>query len=129
MEKMYYGFFTEQPVRGRSEDPNSRCIKPTKSDRLGPRDHYFLQVLHSFDNNADVRIQRPQISALRTDSLLVIDTKVLLNNRPRLVGTPRIEYTAALSISVKVMFNAQERRERPLRLLLDQAGLQIKDIR
>lgn len=45
------------------------------------------------------------------------------------MGTPGVEYTAALSIAMKVMFDAQERREAHWLRLLDDAGLEIKDIR
>lgn len=68
------------------------------------------------------------MSALGPDSVVVIDDKVLPDDKPA-IGTPGIEYTAALSIAMKVMFDAQERRESSLRRLLNQAGLQIKDIR
>lgn len=58
----------------------------------------------------------------------MIDDKVLPDNKPP-PWTPGIEYTAALNIAMKVMFDAQERRETCWRWLLDQAGLEIKDIR
>lgn len=86
------------------------------------------QVLHNFDDAACVRILKSQIPALRPESVVVIDDKVLPDDKPP-AGTLGVEYTAALSISIKVMFDAQERRETHWRGLLDQAGLQIKDIR
>lgn len=58
----------------------------------------------------------------------MLDDKVLPDEKPP-AGTPGVEYTAALSIAMKVMFDAQERREGHWRQLLDEAGLQIKDIR
>lgn len=58
----------------------------------------------------------------------MIDDKVLPDNKSS-AGTPGVEYTAALSIAMKVMFDGQERRETCWRWLLDQAGLKIKDIR
>lgn len=128
MEKMPYDFFTEQPIKGRRQGPEPSCNEPVESDRLGARVYYFRQILHNFDDDACVRILESQISALGPDSIIVIDDKVLPDDKPA-VGTPGIEYTAALSIAMKVMFDAQERRESSLRRLLDQAGLQIKDIR
>ncbi|KAL1872959.1 hypothetical protein Daus18300_004099 [Diaporthe australafricana] len=109
MEKMPYDFFTEQPV-------------------IGARAYYFRQILHNFEDAACVRILESQIPALGPDSVVVIDEKALPDDKPP-ATTPGVEYTAALSISMKVMFDAQERRETHWRWLLDQAGLQIKDIR
>lgn len=100
----------------------------TKSDGLGARVYYFRQILHNFDDAACVRILESQIPALGQASFVVIDDKVLPDNKPP-PGTPGIEYTAALNIAMKVMFDAQERRETRWRWLLDQAGLEIKDIR
>lgn len=128
MEKMPYDFFTEQPIKGMCEDSEPPCNRPIVSDRLGARVYYFRQTLHNFDDDACVRILKSQISALGPDSVVVIDDKVLPDDKPA-AETPGIEYTAALSIATKVMFDAQERRENSLRRLLDEAGLQIKDIR
>lgn len=60
--------------------------------------------------------------------MIVLDDKVLPDEK-LLVGTPGVEYTTALSIAMKVMFDAQGRREARWRRLLDEAGLEIKDIR
>lgn len=109
MEKMPHDFFTEQPVKGAHV-------------------YYFRQIIHNFDDAACVRILESQVPALGSDSVIVIDDKVLSDNKPP-AGTPGIEYTAALNIAMKVMFDAQERRETHWRRLLDQAGLRIKDIR
>ncbi|KAG6368470.1 hypothetical protein INS49_002677 [Diaporthe citri] len=109
MEKMPYDFFMEQPVKG-------------------ARVYYFRQIIHNFDDVACVRILESQVPALGPDNVIVIDDKVLSDNKPP-AGTPGIEYTAALNIAMKVMFDAQERRETHWRRLLDQAGLRIKDIR
>lgn len=128
MEKMPYDFFTEQPVKGRQETPETPSNRFIGSDRSGARVYYFRQILHNFDDDACVRILKSQTSALGPESVVVIDDKVLPDDKPA-VGTPGIEYTAALSIAMKVMFDAQERRESSLRRLLDQAGLQIRDIR
>lgn len=102
--------------------------KSTKSDRLGACVYYFRQILHNFDDAACVRILESQIPALGPNSVVAIDDKVLSDNKPP-AGTTGIQYTAALNIAMKVMFDAQERRETRWRWLLDQAGLEIKDIR
>lgn len=58
----------------------------------------------------------------------MLDDKVLPDEKPP-SGMPGVEYTAALSIAMKVMFDAQERREAHWRRLLEGAGLEIRDIR
>lgn len=60
--------------------------------------------------------------------MVILDDKVLPDEKPP-VGTPGVEYTAALSIAMKVMFDAQERREAHWRRLLEAADLAIRDIR
>lgn len=103
-------------------------IKSAKSDRLDACVYYFRQILHNFDDAACVRILESHIHALGPGSIVVIDDKVLPDIKPP-VGTAGTEYTAALNIAMKVMFDAQERRETRWRSLLDQAGLDVKDIR
>lgn len=98
------------------------------ADRSGARVYDFRQILHNFDDAACVRILESQTPALGPDSVVVIDDKVLPDGKPP-ATTPGVEYTAALSIAMKVMFDAQERRETHWRWLLNQAGLQAKDIR
>lgn len=109
MERMPHDFFTEQPVKG-------------------ARVYYFRQIIHNYDDESCVRILKAHISALGPDSVIVLDDKVLPDEKPP-ADTPGVEYTAALSIAMKVMFDAQERREAHWRRLLDEAGLEIKDIR
>lgn len=103
-------------------------VASPEPDRLGARVYYLRQIIHNFDDAACARILESQVPALGPDSVIVTDDKVLSDNKPP-AGTPGIEYTAALNIAMKVMFDAQERREAHLRRLLDQAGLRIKDIR
>jgi hypothetical protein len=62
------------------------------------------------------------------NSVIVIDDKSLSDTKPS-HGAPGVEYTAGLSIAMKVMFDAQERREAHWRELLAKAGLVVKDIR
>lgn len=62
------------------------------------------------------------------DSIIIIDDKVLPDEKPR-QGTPGVEYTAALSMAMKVMFDAQERREAHWGQLIDKAGFEIREIR
>lgn len=60
--------------------------------------------------------------------MIVLDDKVLPDEKPP-PGTPGVEYTAALSIAMKVMFDAQERREAHWRRLVEAAGLDVTDVR
>lgn len=84
--------------------------------------------MHNNDDETCLRILRAQLPAMGPDSVIIIDDKTLPDNKPP-QGTPGVEYTAGLSIAMKVMFDAQERRESHWRELLGKAGLVIKDIR
>ncbi|KAK7408045.1 hypothetical protein QQX98_009818 [Neonectria punicea] len=109
VENMSYDFVTEQPVK------NSRV-------------YYFRQIMHNFDDEKCVKILKSQIPAMGPDSVIVIDDKVLPDSKPP-PGTPGVEYTAGLSLAMKVMFDALERREAHWRQLLASAGLEIREIR
>ncbi|KND90708.1 Demethylsterigmatocystin 6-O-methyltransferase [Tolypocladium ophioglossoides CBS 100239] len=109
MEMMSYDYLTEQPVKG-------------------ARVYYFRQVMHNNNDETCIRILQSQIPALGPDSVIVIDDKSLPDDKPP-QGTPGIEYTAGLSLAMKVMFDAQERREAQWRELLGRAGLAVKGIR
>ncbi|GJN82284.1 hypothetical protein PLIIFM63780_005823 [Purpureocillium lilacinum] len=109
MEKMSYDYLTEQPVKG-------------------ARVYYFRQIMHNNDDETCIRILQAQLPAMGPDSVIVIDDKTLPDEKPP-QGAPGIEYTAGLSIAMKVMFDAQERRASHWRELLDRAGLAIKDTR
>ena len=62
------------------------------------------------------------------DSRIYIDDKTLPDEKPD-ASAPGAEYTAAASLASKAMFDAQERREKHWRWLLDQAGMEVVDIR
>lgn len=62
------------------------------------------------------------------DTVLVVDDKVLPDEKPS-PDEPGVEYQAALSLVMRTIFNAQERREAHWRRLLNGAGLVIKEIR
>ncbi|PSN65247.1 putative sterigmatocystin 8-O-methyltransferase precursor [Corynespora cassiicola Philippines] len=109
MERMAHDFLTEQPVK------NARA-------------YYFRQIMHNYDDETCVQILRFHIPAMGPDSRIFIDDKTLPDEKPG-AGAPGVEYTAALSLAMKAMFDAQERREAHWRRLLDEAGLKILDIR
>ncbi|KAM3450323.1 hypothetical protein MY3296_006211 [Beauveria thailandica] len=109
MEKMSYDYLTEQPVK-------NACV------------YYFRQIMHNNDDATCIRILQSQLPAMGPSSVIVIDDKCLSDDKPP-HDAPGVEYTAALSIAMKVMFNAQERREAHWRALLSEVGLAIKDVR
>lgn len=68
--------------------------------------------------------------AMGRDSVLVIDEKVLRANKPPDAANTGGDYTAALSLAMKVFFDAEERHEAHWRELVEErAGLVITDIR
>ncbi|KAJ4253455.1 hypothetical protein NW762_010613 [Fusarium torreyae] len=85
-------------------------------------------MMRNFNDETCIKILRSQLSAMGPNSVIVIDDKVLPDTKP-LPGTPGVEYTAALSLAMKAMFDALERRESHWRQLLTSAGLEIKSIR
>ncbi|KAJ4376692.1 hypothetical protein N0V86_006808 [Didymella sp. IMI 355093] len=111
MESMAHDFLTEQPVH------NARA-------------YYFRQILHNFDDTTCIQILQMHLPALLSnpDSRIYIDDKTLPDEKPE-SGAPGVEYTAALSLAMKAMFDAQERREKHWRWLLDQAGMEVVEIR
>ncbi|ATY63776.1 O-family 2 [Cordyceps militaris] len=109
MERMSYDYLTEQPIKD-------------------ARVYYFRQIMHNNDDATCVRILESQRLAMSADSIVIIDDKCLSDDKPPQDG-PGVEYTAALSIAMEAMFNAQERREAHWRALLPRAGLVVKDIR
>ena len=92
------------------------------------RAYYFRQIMHNYDDETCVQILKFHIPAMGPDSRIFIDDKTLPDEKPG-AGAPGVEYTAALSLAMKAMFDAQERREAHWRRLLDEAGLKILDIR
>lgn len=84
--------------------------------------------MHNFDDETCIRILKSQIPAMGPNSIIVIDDKVLPDSKPP-PGTPDVEYTAGLSLAMKVMFDALERREAHWRELLASAGLETREIR
>ncbi|KAK7949410.1 uncharacterized protein PG986_010296 [Apiospora aurea] len=109
MEMMGHDFLTEQPVRD-------------------ARAYYFRQVMHNYDDKICIAILKAHGGAMGEHSVILIDDKVLPDDGPP-TGSPGVEYTAALSLAMKVVFDSMERRESHWRDLLHRAGLAIQDIR
>lgn len=87
-------------------------------------------ILHNHDDDTCVAILRAQMAAMGPDSVLVIDEKVLRDDRAPDAANSREDYTAALSLAMKVFFDTEERRETHWRELVEKrAGLVITDIR
>ncbi|KAK8093327.1 S-adenosyl-L-methionine-dependent methyltransferase [Apiospora hydei] len=111
MEVMGHDFLTEQPVRAKDA-----------------RAYYFRQIMHNYDDEICIAILKAHVGAMGEHSVILIDDKVLPDEKPP-AGSPGVEYTAALSLAMKVMFDSMERREPHWRGLLHRAGLAIQDIR
>lgn len=94
------------------------------------RAYYFRQILHNLDDTTCIQILQMHLPALlnNPDSRIYIDDKTLPDEKPD-AGAPGVEYTAALSLAMKAMFDAQERREKHWRWIIDQAGLEVVEIR
>ncbi|KAL1987270.1 hypothetical protein VTN96DRAFT_4298 [Rasamsonia emersonii] len=108
VEKMGYDYLTEQPVKG-------------------ARAYYFRQIMHNNDDETCVRILQSQAPAMDKSSVILIDEKVLPDEKPAL--TEGNWYTSALNLAMVAMFNALERREAQWRKLLADAGFEILAIK
>ncbi|KAK7978671.1 hypothetical protein PG988_006161 [Apiospora saccharicola] len=109
MEQMGHDFLTEQPVKD-------------------ARAYYFRQIMHNFDDDTCITILKAHLGAMGPHSVILIDDKVLPDEKLP-ADSPGVEYTAALSLAMKVMFDSMERRESHWRDLLRQSGLFVQDIR
>jgi O-methyltransferase domain len=88
--------------------------------------YYFRQIFHNNDDQTCQRILQSHIPAMTEHSILLIDDKVLPDEKP---PGGQAEYTAALSLAMLVMFKALERRESQWRKLLADAGYEIRAIK
>ena len=93
---------------------------------LGARAYYLRQIFHNNNDETCLLILAAHLPALSPSSVILIDDKVLPDAKP---ATGSVEYTAGLSLAMKAMFNALERREGQWRTLLADAGLEIREIR
>lgn len=84
--------------------------------------------MHNYDDETCIAILKAQLGAMGNHSLILIDDKVMPDEKPP-AESPGVEYTAALSLAMKVMFDSMERRESHWRELLQRAGLVIQEIR
>lgn len=89
--------------------------------------YYFRQIMHNNNDETCIRILKAQIPALAKDSVIVIDDKCLPDEKTK--DDAGVEYTAGLSIYMKVMFNAMERREKQWRELVAKTGLVVREIK
>ncbi|KAL1643847.1 hypothetical protein SLS61_009075 [Didymella pomorum] len=114
VEKMAHNFLTEQPLK------NARA-------------YYFRQILHNYDDDTCIQILQMNLPALLENPLsrLYIDEKVLPDEVPGSASTEAAsaEHNAAPSLAMTAVFGAQERKEKKWRWLLDQAGMEVLDIR
>lgn len=89
---------------------------------------YFRQIFHNNDDETCKKILRAQLSAMDSNTVLVIDDKVL-PDRELTTDSVDSEYQASLSLVMRTLFNSQERREAHWRRLVGEAGLVVRDIR
>lgn len=127
METMGYDFLTEQPVEGTGAHPPDHVSGPGWPSQ-GARVYYFRQIMHNYDDETCIRILQAQAPALRPGSVIVVDDKSLPDEKPP-QGSPALEYVSGLSIAMKTVFDARERREAYWRQLFARAGLAIRGIR
>lgn len=83
--------------------------------------------MHNNDDETCVRILQSQAPAMDKSSVILIDEKVLPDEKPAL--TEGNWYTSALNLAMVAMFNALERREAQWRKLLTDAGFEILAIK
>ncbi|KAF3035180.1 hypothetical protein E8E11_002421 [Didymella keratinophila] len=98
------------------------------------RAYYFRQILHNYNDDTCIQILQMHLPALLDNLLsrLYIDEKVLPDETSDLASTEEAasaEHNAALSLAMTAVFGAQERKEKKWRWLLDQAGMEVLDIR
>jgi hypothetical protein len=86
------------------------------------------QIIHNYDDATSVQILKLLSGAMGPESRIFIDDKVLPDEKLA-ANAPGVEYTAVLSLVMKAMFDAQERREKHWRRLIDQSGMEVVEIR
>ena len=123
VERMSYDYLTPQPVKGEL----TALTNPSELTHWsGARTYYFRQIFHNNNDETCRRILQSHLSAMDASSVLLIDDKVLPDEKP-LGGS--VEYTAGLSLAMLVMFNAMERKESQWRKLLGDSGYEIRSIK
>ena len=132
MELMPHDFLTEQPVHSKSKPAHETRHQVGRTNTVEPdaRAYYLRHILHNFDDTTCIHILQMHLPALRhnPESRVYIDEKTIPDEKPD-ASAPGVEYSAALSLAMKAMFDAQERREKHWRWIIDQAGLEVVEIR
>ena len=85
------------------------------------------QVLHSHNDEVAMRILKAQLPAMSADSVLLIDDKVIPDEK--VLGEPSVLSATEFSLTMFAMFKAVERREAQWRKLLDDAGLKAESFK
>ncbi|KAF1348231.1 hypothetical protein EJ07DRAFT_185140 [Lizonia empirigonia] len=113
--------------------PPTPGIEPMPHDLLAPqpvhgaRAYYFGHVLRRYDDDAAIHILQMQLPALQAaHSRVYIDERVLVDGNGEGNGG---EDAAARSVVGWAVWGARERGERRWRWLLDQAGMEVLEIR
>ena len=88
----------------------------------------FSPYMHNYNDATCIQILKSHLPAMGPTNRILIDEKTLPDDKPK-VSAPSVEYTVALSLAMKALFDAQERREAHWRRLMEQVGLEIVEIR
>ncbi|CAN9271529.1 unnamed protein product [Alternaria alternata] len=117
-------------LKGRIILQDRPAVLETALNYTTPEHTTSVRFFHNFDDDTCIRILQMHLPALQhnPESRIYIDDKTLPDEKPD-ASTPGVEYTAALSLAMKAMFDAQERREKHWRWIIDQAGLEVVEIR
>jgi hypothetical protein len=84
--------------------------------------------MHNYDDATCVQILKLHLSAMGPESRIFIDDKVLPDEKLA-ANALGVEYLAGLSLIMKALFDAQERREKHWRKLIDEGGMEVVEIR
>lgn len=86
------------------------------------------QCLHNNSDETCIKMLQSQLPALGPDSVLIIDEKVLPDEKPP-ADLANYDLSVGLSLAMNMIFGAQERRESHWRKLIHAGGFEIREIR
>ena len=138
VETMSYDYRTEQPIKSKSSSSSiqvpfyqthSKFIMSLYADA---RVYYFRAVFHNNDDAACLKILESTIPAMGENSVIVIDDKVLPDDKMTPGSIEKgagAEYGSAVSLAMMMIFKSQERRAAHWRKLIGEAELVVREIR
>ncbi|KAH6644812.1 putative sterigmatocystin 8-O-methyltransferase precursor [Boeremia exigua] len=141
VEKMEHDFMREQPVRDARayylrqilhNHPDDTCIHILQMHLpalLNPASRLYIDDKVLPDVKAGASASDPPGPSVSSPSSSGNGTGLNSASASASASASSTEYTAALSLAMKAMFDAQERRESHWRWLVDQAGMEVVEIR